>query len=95
MKTVNKYLINESAIKGGINKVVNVWHKEQMKLAKKFEVQIKKVIEKTDDLEGLENFRDMELNRIADLDDQLAYAIGDVVDKRIDELWAEMMVDDK
>lgn len=95
METVNKYLINEGKVDTAIGKIVKMWHNEQIKLAKKFEVQIKKAVDSIDDLEGLENFRDMGLNRIADLDDQLAYAVGDVVDKRIDALWQEDMATQK
>lgn len=95
MKTVNKYLINEGSVDSSISKVVSMWNKEQLKLAKKFEVQIKKVVDKTDDVEGLEDFRDMGLNRISELSPDLAYAVGDVVDRRIDKLWAEMVAADK
>lgn len=95
MDTVKRYLINEAKAGAGIKKVVNMWHKEQLKLAKKFETEIKKVIAKTDDLEGLENYRDYDLNNLQDIDDQLAYAVGEVVDARIDQLWAEMIAADK
>ena len=95
MDTVKRYLINEAKVGAGIKKVINMWHKEQLKLAKKFEAEIKKIINKTDDLPGLEDFRDTEINRIADLDDQLAYAVADVVDRRIDQLWQEDIAADR
>jgi hypothetical protein len=95
MDTVKRYLINEGKAGAGIKKVVQMWNKEKLKLAKKFETEIKKVVSKTDDLEGLEDFRDTEINRIANLDDELAYGIRVVVDDRIDQLWQENIAMDR
>jgi hypothetical protein len=95
MDIVKRYLINEGKASAGINKVVKMWHVQQMKLSKKFEVQIKNVISKTDDLEGLESYRDMELNNLQDIDDQLAYAVGELLDQRIDQLWQENITSDR
>jgi hypothetical protein len=95
MDTVRRYLINEGKAGAGIKKVVQMWHKEQLKLAKKFEAEIKKVVSKTDDLEGLEDYRDTELNNLQDIDDELAYAVGEVIDQRIDQLWQENIAMDR
>ncbi len=95
MDTVKRYLINEGKAGAGIKKVVQMWHKEQLKLAKKFEAEIKKVVSKTDDLEGLEDYRDTELNNLQDIDDELAYAVGEVIDQRIDQLWQENIAMDR
>jgi len=93
METVRKYLINEASIKGIINKVVNNWHKEQIKMAKKFEPAIKKAVASIDDIEGLENYRDNDLRNLTDINPELAYAVGDVVDQRIDQLMQEFMAE--
>jgi len=86
-------MISEAKL-GGIKKVIKSWQQAQLKVAKQFEKQIKAAVEKENDLEALENFRDMELNNMA-ITDELAYAIRDVVDRRIDDLWAEMIASEK
>lgn len=86
--TVKKYLLNEGKVGTGIIKVVAIWQKEQLKLSKKFAVQIKKVISTMDNLEELEDFRDMGLNNLA-ITPELEYALRDVIDERIDQLWQE------
>jgi len=94
METVKKYLLNESKASKALGSVIKQWNSEQMKLAKKFEMTLKTAVAKIDDVEGLEDFRDMELNRLP-ITDELKYAIADVVEKRIDDLWEEMVASEK
>ena len=95
METVNKYLINEGKASSTIKKVVSMWQSDQLKLSKKFESAFKKALARIDDIEGLENFRDMEINNMA-ISPELDYALRDALDERIDKLWAaEMKVMDK
>jgi hypothetical protein len=91
METVNKYLINEGATSKSIGSLVKAFQAEHSKRLAKFEKLANAKISKIDDLEGLENFRDMDMNRM-DLYDDVAGILSNVIEDRIEQIWQEDMV---
>lgn len=90
METVNKYLINEGSVSKSIGSLVKAFQAEHSKRLVKFEKLANAKISKIDDLEGLENFRDMDMNRM-DLYDDVAGILSNVVENRIEQIWQEDM----
>lgn len=90
METVNKYLINEGAVSKSIGSLVKAFQAEHSKRLTKFEKLASAKISKIMDLEGLENFRDMEINRM-DLYDDVAGILSNAVEDRIEQIWNEDM----
>lgn len=90
METVNKYLINEGKTSKVISNAVKKYQQEEMKLAQKFSKEIQKVVGGIYDMEGLENFRDSDLNNLP-VSDELKYALADIIEQQIEKMWTEDM----
>ena len=88
MDTVGRYLINEGKTSTSINKAVKGYQQAEMKLAQKFSKEIQKVIGGIYDMEGLESYRDNELQNLP-VSDELRYALGDAIEVQIEKMWQE------
>jgi hypothetical protein len=94
MNKIDKYLINEGKLSSVIEKEISNWEKDISKLNKKFELKIAKIVNKTDDVEELENIRDQIAlkSSMEYIDPSMAENIGDLVDDRIEQLYKEIKV---
>jgi len=90
METVNKYLVNEGKTSSLIKKTVKKYQDAEIKIAQKFSKEIQKVVGDIYDIEGLESFRDSDLNNLP-VSDELKYALADIIEQQIEKMWTEDM----
>jgi len=88
METVNKYLINEGNVSSSILSLIKSFQVEHEKQLTKFKKLAVDKFSKIYDLEGLEDFRDMGMNRV-NWSADIQGIISSVIEDRIEQLYQE------
>ena len=90
METVSKYLINEGKVSASILSLIKSFQAEHEKQLSKFEKLASDKFSKIYDLEGLEDFRDMGMNRV-NMSADIQEILSNVIENRIEQIYQEEM----